>query len=68
MTSTDPRDVPSPCIGVCQLDPAGEVCLGCRRTVPEITRWSVLTAAQKRAILARVRPGEADGGPGSAPR
>jgi len=45
-------DVPSPCISVCTLlEPQG-ICAGCFRTLDEIAQWSVLDAAEKRAILA----------------
>ena len=32
-------DIPSPCIGVCRLDVARQVCEGCLRTTIEIARW-----------------------------
>jgi len=52
--------VPSPCISVCQIDPATGWCEGCRRTIDEIAHWSVLEEEEKRAIwadLARRRTG-----------
>ena len=42
--------VPSPCINVCQIDPASGYCRGCRRTLDEIAHWSVLDEAEKKAI------------------
>jgi len=45
-------DVPSPCVSVCTMDPAGMLCLGCFRTLDEIAVWSVLDANAKRAVLA----------------
>jgi predicted Fe-S protein YdhL (DUF1289 family) len=30
---------PSPCTGVCQIDPATGLCLGCARTAAEIAAW-----------------------------
>ncbi len=49
----DPDDhVKSPCIRVCELDPARRHCLGCLRTVEEITRWGTMSADQRRAVLA----------------
>lgn len=44
--------VPSPCIAVCQVDPASNLCIGCRRHIDEIRNWPVMTAEQKRAVLA----------------
>jgi predicted Fe-S protein YdhL (DUF1289 family) len=42
--------VPSPCIGVCELDAAGRVCIGCFRTIGEIRRWPDADDAEKLAI------------------
>jgi predicted Fe-S protein YdhL (DUF1289 family) len=48
-------DVPSPCINVCEMDPASGLCRGCARTIDEIAAWSVLDADEKRAVLAAAR-------------
>jgi predicted Fe-S protein YdhL (DUF1289 family) len=44
-------DPPSPCIGTCRLDDAGQTCLGCRRTLAEIAAWPSLSARDKAAVL-----------------
>jgi len=44
--------VPSPCIAVCQVDPASNLCIGCRRHVDEIRDWPIMSAEQKLAVLA----------------
>ncbi len=36
----------SPCKGVCRLDETGK-CVGCFRTLDEITNWSTFTKHQK---------------------
>ena len=46
--------VPSPCIDVCRLDARGQLCIGCRRTIEEITEWSRATEARRREILREV--------------
>jgi predicted Fe-S protein YdhL (DUF1289 family) len=53
MTPTE-RDgeVASPCISVCEMDPASQLCRGCLRTLDEIAAWSVLDADARRAVLA----------------
>jgi uncharacterized protein len=51
---TPERAPDSPCIGVCLLDPATGRCRGCLRNVAEIATWYEASAAEKRAILARV--------------
>ena len=44
----------SPCVGICLLDPATGYCRGCLRSVTEIASWYDASAAEKRAILARL--------------
>ena len=44
----------SPCVGICLMDPATRTCRGCLRTVEEIALWYTASAAEKRAILARL--------------
>jgi len=43
------------CVGVCCLDPATGLCLGCGRTIAEIAAWSGLSPRERAAILARLR-------------
>lgn len=43
-------DVPSPCIGICVLDPATGWCKGCFRTINEIADWTRLGPAGRRAV------------------
>jgi predicted Fe-S protein YdhL (DUF1289 family) len=43
-------EVASPCIGVCALD-ENDLCLGCYRTVQEITDWWRLDADGRRAVI-----------------
>ena len=45
--------VPSPCISVCQVDDASDLCIGCFRHVDEIRDWPILSAAEKQAVLTR---------------
>ncbi len=45
--------VPSPCIDICRLDGRG-LCIGCRRTIGEITEWSRASEARRREILGAV--------------
>ena len=45
---------PSPCLGICLMDPATRMCRGCLRTVAEIAAWYDAGPAEKRAIVARL--------------
>jgi hypothetical protein len=44
--------ISSPCIKVCVVDGATDICLGCGRTLPEIASWGRLSEAQRLAIMA----------------
>jgi uncharacterized protein len=43
-------DVPSPCIGVCRMDPVTQLCEGCLRTLDEIAAWSRMEDRAKREV------------------
>ena len=43
--------VESPCVRVCTLDPTGQLCLGCFRTIEEIGLWSQLTDAARARVV-----------------
>jgi predicted Fe-S protein YdhL (DUF1289 family) len=40
----------SPCVNLCTLDLAG-VCIGCFRSVDEITRWTSMSAAERWRVI-----------------
>lgn len=44
------RPVASPCVHVCALDD-DDICIGCQRSVAEITRWSRMDNAERRQVL-----------------
>lgn len=46
--------VASPCIGVCELDPA-DICKGCGRSLRDIADWSAASEPRRREILSRAR-------------
>lgn len=52
------RPVPSPCLGICQLD-SRDLCIACFRSGMEIAEWGVLSDDEKRAVWARIREREA---------
>ena len=47
-------DAPSPCTGVCRIEPTTGWCEGCMRTLREIADWPMLRVSEKRAILAEL--------------
>lgn len=42
--------LPSPCISICQMHPQSGLCIGCWRTIYEITDWSVASEAKKKQV------------------
>jgi len=58
----------SPCVQICALDSAG-ICIGCGRSLDEITRWARASAAARRGILhaARERMAFRQSSPSAAP-
>lgn len=57
-------DAPSPCISVCQLDPATGFCRGCARTIQEIAGWTMMTKAERLEVLDRLPERQAPAGLG----
>lgn len=52
--STTPREVPSPCVNVCQMDPVSGLCRGCARTIEEIGGWMDFSNPEKLAVLEKI--------------
>jgi len=48
-------DIPSPCTGVCELDPENGLCLGCLRNKTEIKCWRTMSDPEKFALLGVLR-------------
>ncbi len=46
------KAVPSPCVDICALD-NNDICMGCYRSVEEITYWNNYNNQQKREVLER---------------
>ena len=60
--------IETPCINVCILDPASQLCRGCGRTLDEIGRWATLTDVERRRVMAELpqRLAESAGAAGNA--
>jgi predicted Fe-S protein YdhL (DUF1289 family) len=41
----------SPCVHICTVDPATRLCVGCGRSIDEISRWVAMTPQERRAIM-----------------
>nr|WP_295667670.1 DUF1289 domain-containing protein [Sphingomonas sp.] len=44
----------SPCVNICDLDEARDLCLGCARTIDEIGAWSSGTPEWRATIMAEL--------------
>jgi predicted Fe-S protein YdhL (DUF1289 family) len=45
-------EIESPCVKVCVVHPEAGICVGCHRTADEIARWTAMTAAERRTVMA----------------
>lgn len=45
-------EIDSPCIKLCAIHPEERLCVGCFRTIEEISSWSRLTTAARAAVMA----------------
>lgn len=46
--------IESPCVQLCTIHPETRLCLGCARSIDEITAWSRLAPEARRAIMAEL--------------
>jgi predicted Fe-S protein YdhL (DUF1289 family) len=46
-----PRKIESPCVDICTLDHANNICIGCLRSIDEIVAWASYTDEQRRQIM-----------------
>ena len=47
-------EVESPCIKLCTVHPTERICVGCYRTIDEISQWSRLSPDQRRSVMAEL--------------
>jgi uncharacterized protein len=45
-------EIESPCVKLCVVHPEERLCIGCLRTIEEISTWSRLTHEARTAIIA----------------
>ena len=55
MTELWKRDeIQSPCVKLCVIHPEERLCVGCLRSIEEITTWSRLSADARAEIMAEL--------------
>jgi predicted Fe-S protein YdhL (DUF1289 family) len=47
--------IKSPCTNICAIDPKIDLCVGCKRTIKEITSWFNLSNMEKKKILLKIQ-------------
>ena len=52
--------LPSPCISICQIDPATGNCLGCYRSRREIARWPAMSTDEQADLLQALKQRRAE--------
>ena len=45
-------EIESPCVKTCVIHPSERLCIGCLRSIEEITAWSRMTAEDRRRVMA----------------
>ena len=45
----------SPCINVCKIDPKTNVCMGCGRSIKEISDWTNMNDKKKENLLLKLK-------------
>jgi len=43
--------VSTPCIGICRMNDASGLCIGCRRSLAEIAAWAGLGEDERRRLM-----------------
>jgi predicted Fe-S protein YdhL (DUF1289 family) len=43
--------ISTPCIKICEIDPASRLCRGCGRSLNEIALWGSMTEAERLGIM-----------------
>jgi len=51
MKTMNSNNVASPCINICKIDETSQRCIGCDRSIDEITRWSGMDDDAKQAVI-----------------
>ncbi|MCF1709618.1 DUF1289 domain-containing protein [Tabrizicola sp. J26] len=46
------QEIESPCVKLCVVHPEERICVGCYRSIEEISAWSRLTPEERSAIIA----------------
>ena len=45
-------EIASPCVKLCVVHPEARLCVGCLRSIDEISQWSKLSHEERAAVMA----------------
>ncbi|MEO1204797.1 MAG: DUF1289 domain-containing protein [Pseudomonadota bacterium] len=45
----------TPCIGTCKIDPDSRLCLGCFRSIDEITAWTSMSDLHRARVMTQLQ-------------
>ena len=45
----------SPCVGNCKINAKNDLCIGCSRSIKEISNWLFLNKAEKKKIFLKIK-------------
>jgi predicted Fe-S protein YdhL (DUF1289 family) len=48
------EEIASPCVKLCVVHPEARLCVGCLRSIDEITAWSRMSAETRAAVMAEL--------------
>jgi predicted Fe-S protein YdhL (DUF1289 family) len=46
--------IETPCVKICTLDARIGLCLGCGRTIDEISRWATMSASARAQVMSEL--------------
>ena len=52
MNAPASKEIDTPCVKLCVVDPDSGFCIGCGRTRPEIAGWLAMTPTGRREVMA----------------
>jgi predicted Fe-S protein YdhL (DUF1289 family) len=47
-------EIASPCVKLCVVHPEARICVGCLRSIDEISQWSKLSHEERAAVMAEL--------------
>ena len=50
--------IETPCIGICKIDHNKGICVGCGRTISEITNWINFNEFERKEIMIKLKNGK----------